>query len=64
MISLLITIIIFCIIAGLIYYLLQLLPLPQPFKNIVMIAFILICILVLLSWLFGGVEFPAIRRFG
>lgn len=63
MISLLITIIVFCIIAGLIYYLLQLLPLAQPFKNVIMIAFILICILVLLGWLFGGVDMPRLRSF-
>ncbi len=64
MISLLITLIIFCIIAGLIYYLLTLLPLPQPFKNIIMVAFICILILVLLGWLFGGVDMPRLRSFG
>lgn len=63
MISLLITLIVFCIIAGLVYYLLGLLPLPPPFKNVIMIAFICICILVLLGWLFGGVELPRLRSF-
>jgi len=63
MISLLIALIVFCIVAGLIYYLLQLLPLTAPFKNVILIAFILICILVLLGWLFGGLDLP-LRRFG
>jgi len=62
MIGLLVMLIVFCIVAGLIYYLLQLLPLPPPFKNVIMIAFILICILLLLGWLFGGVDLP-LRRF-
>lgn len=38
------------IIAGLIYYLLTLLPLPAPFKNIVLVIFIVICILWLLGY--------------
>lgn len=63
MISLLVTIIVFCIVAGLIYYLLQLLPLPAPFKNVIMIAFILICILLLLGFLFGGLDMPRMRAF-
>lgn len=61
MIGALVTLIVFCVIAGLIYYLLGLLPLPEPFKNIVIIAFICICILVLLGWLFGGIDLPRMR---
>lgn len=62
MISLLITLIIFCIVAGLIYWLLTMLPLPDPFKTIIMVAFILILILVLLGYFFGGLDLP-LRRF-
>lgn len=61
MIGALVTLIVFCVIAGLIYYLLGLLPLPEPFKQIVIIAFICICIVVLLGWLFGGIELPRMR---
>jgi hypothetical protein len=60
MINLLILLIVFCIVAGLIYYLLTLLPLPQPFKNVIMIAFILILILVLLGFVFGGINVPIV----
>lgn len=62
MISLLITLIVFCIVAGLVYYLLTLLPLPDPFKTIIICAFILILILVILGYFFGGIDLP-LRRF-
>lgn len=52
----LITLLIGVIVAGLIYYLLSLLPIPQPFKNVVMVIFILICIIWLLGFtgIWGG----------
>jgi len=53
----LIDLIIFAVVAGLIYWLLTLLPIPEPFKNVVMVAFILICIVWLLGVMFGS--FPA-----
>lgn len=49
MIDLLITLIVFCIVGGLLYYLVTLLPLPAPFATIVQVAMILILILVLLN---------------
>lgn len=58
MIDLLIGLIIFCIIGGLLYYLVMLLPLPAPFKTIVQVAFILIAILVLLSYFTGYLPGP------
>ena len=61
MISLLITLIVFCIVAGLVYWLLTLLPLPDPFKTIIIVAFILILILVLLGMFFGGIDVPHMR---
>ena len=45
----LLTLLVFVIVAGLIYYLLTLLPLPDPFKKIALILFIVLCIL----WLVG-----------
>jgi len=43
------------IVAGLIYWLLTLLPIPAPFKNVVLVIFIIICVIWLLGWLpFGG----------
>lgn len=53
MISLLISLIIVCIVLGLLYYLVMLLPLPAPFKTIAQVGFILIAILIVLSYLTG-----------
>lgn len=49
----LISLLIFAIIMGLIWYLLSLLPLPEPFRLIVTVIFVVICILFLLSYLPG-----------
>lgn len=62
MIELLITLIIFAVVAGLLYWLVLQLPLPEPFAMIVKIGFVLICILVLLGIVFGGVDIPRIRN--
>lgn len=51
LISLLITLLIFALVAGVIYYILTLFPLPEPFGTIVRLVFLLICLLVLLSFL-------------
>lgn len=53
MISILNSLIIFCIVFGLLYYLVMLLPLPAPFKTIAQVGFILIAILVVLSYFTG-----------
>ena len=54
MIEMLINLIVLCIVGGLIYYLITLLPLPDPFKLIVTCAVVLIMILVLVSMFWGG----------
>lgn len=61
MISLLITIIVFLIVGGLLYWLVTLLPLPEPFKTIISVCCILICILLVLGIFFGGIDVPAFR---
>jgi hypothetical protein len=38
------------IVMGLLYWLVTLLPIPQPFKNIAIVIIVLICILWLLSF--------------
>ena len=48
MISLLISILILLLFAGILYYIVTLLPLPAPFKNIALIILLLIVLLVLL----------------
>lgn len=59
--DLLVTIIIFAIVAGLVYWLVLQLPLPEPFAMIVRVAVILICILLLLGMVTGGVALPHFR---
>jgi len=49
LISLLVTI----IVLGLLYYIVTLLPLPQPFKQIALVIFILIAVVWLLSYIPG-----------
>lgn len=51
LIALLINLLIFCVVAGLIWYLVTLLPIQQPWANIVRVLFILICILILIQYL-------------
>lgn len=58
MINLLIYVVVLCIVLGLVYYIVTLLPLPEPFKNVAVIAILLIFILLLLGVLFGGIPMP------
>lgn len=53
----LISLLIVVIVLGLLFYILQLLPLPQPFLNVARAILAVICIIWLLSrlgWLNGG----------
>lgn len=46
------------IVMGLIYYIVTILPLPQPFKNVAIIIVLIICVIWLLSFTsFGGPYF-------
>ena len=47
--SIIITLIVYLIVLGLLYYLVSLIPLPHPFGQIVQVLFILLAILVVLS---------------
>lgn len=53
LISLLIWLLILCIVCGVLYYIIQLLPLPSPWKNIVLAVFLLIVLLVVLQRFLG-----------
>jgi len=46
MISVLIWLLILCLVAGCIYYVLQLMPLPEPFKRAATVIFLLIVCLI------------------
>jgi len=60
MINILIWLLVFLIVAGVIYYVLDLLPLPEPFKRIALVIFLLIVLLVALAKLLPmlGVSLP------
>lgn len=56
------SILVMAIILGLIYWILTVLPLPEPFKKIAIVIFCVICLLYLLGLLFGmAAPFPAFR---
>lgn len=54
MIISLVHLVIILVIGGLIYYLITLLPLPEPVKTIIYVIAIIILILVLIVFFFGG----------
>ena len=47
--SIVITLIVYLIVLGLIYWLVSLIPLPAPFGQIVQVLFVLLAVLVVLS---------------
>ena len=51
MIGLLIALVIFCLIAYLFWWLINMIPLPQPVRIIVIVLFVLICIVMLLNYM-------------
>ena len=62
--SILITLILWLIVVGLIYWLVSLIPLPPPFPAIIQVAFILLAVLAALSAfgiIGGGLSFPHVR---
>ena len=64
MISLLITLLIFALIAGLIWWALQQIPLPPPVRMVIVVVFVIILVLVLLEALpgIGGVGLHPLLR--
>ena len=57
--SLLFALLIVCLIFGLVYYIVSVLPLPPPFKNIALVIVGVIGLVYLLGLLLGGVSVPA-----
>lgn len=58
MLSILISLIILCIILAVVYWILTLISVPPPMVWIVRVVFALICLIAVLSLLFGGWTFP------
>lgn len=52
--DLLISLLVLCLVGGLIYYLITILPLPAPFKTVAFCILVLIAILYLVGYLPGG----------
>ena len=64
MIGMLISLLVLALIAGLIWWIIGMLPIPQPFKNVVMVIFLVICLIYLVSMLFGAAApFPAFHGY-
>lgn len=61
MVGLLLTLIIFALIASLAWYAITLIPLPQPFKNVLLVLVILILIVALAGMATGHVPAIVIR---
>lgn len=52
------------IVLGLIYWIVTLLPLPAPFKQVALVIIIVVCLLYLLGILFGAVPpFPVVQHY-
>lgn len=52
------------IVMGLIYWIVTMLPIPQPFKNVAIVIVLVICLLYLLGILFGAAPpFPVFRGY-
>ena len=56
MISLLISLIVLCLIVGIVFWLLTLLPIPQPFLNVIKVCIVLIVLLYVIGMLGGYVH--------
>lgn len=57
LISLLILVIVF----GLLFLVVQKLPLPEPWNTAAQVIVVLIALVLLLGWLVGGVNFPGLH---
>jgi heme A synthase len=61
LIGLLVTIVILALVFYLIYWIIGQIPLPDPFKTIILVIVGLIAVILLLGMLFGSINVP---RFG
>jgi len=62
--SFLFSILIMVIVLGLVYWIVTMLPIPGPFKQIALVIVVVICLLYLLAILFNAAPmFPAFRTY-
>jgi hypothetical protein len=62
MTSILVTILIYMLVLGAIWYIITLLPLPHPFGRIAQIIVVVIALILLINLLFGFVDSPRLGR--
>lgn len=58
MLGILITLVILCLILGLIWWACDMLPIPAPLKMIIHVAIVLVAVIYLIGLLTGGVSLP------
>jgi ethanolamine transporter EutH len=61
MISILITILIYLLVLGVIWWIVTLIPLPHPFGQIARVVVVVIGLLLILNLLLGFVDTPGLR---
>ena len=60
--SLLLTLLVYLLILGVVYWVITLIPLPPPFKTIALVIFAVIVIVILFNLITGGsLGLPALR---
>ena len=58
MLSLLISLLILCLILGIVWWILSMIPIPPPFVWVVRVVFAIICLIALISLFTGSWAFP------
>ena len=61
LVNLLVTVLILALIFSLVWWVLGQMPMPEPFRMVVNVILGIICVLVLLGLLFGGISVPTLR---
>lgn len=60
--EILISLLVLCLVMGVIYYIITIIPLPDPFKTVAIIIVLVIFLIVLLSYLVPGIGLFPLRR--
>jgi heme A synthase len=61
MLSILVTLLILALVCGVIYWIITMLPVPAPFKNVAIVILLLIFVIYLLGLLFGYAGVPRLQ---
>lgn len=61
MLDMLVSLLVLVLVAGVVFWLIGALALPQPWARAAQIIIVLIFLLILIGWMFGGVALPPLR---